>query len=84
MLSLAGLIFFGVAIGIVAKFLMPRRDSWGEVLPVVLGVAGSVLGGAVGRVLDLSQSGAGAVFFLALLGAVSLLTLYRFAFHPVP
>ena len=82
MLSLAGLIVFGILIGVVAKLLMGRANAVAGLITVLLAIAGSLLGGCVGRTLDVSGVGDGAGFFLALLGAVSLLTLYRLAMRP--
>jgi uncharacterized membrane protein YeaQ/YmgE (transglycosylase-associated protein family) len=77
MLALIGLILFGLVIGIVAKLLMPGRDPGGMLITIVLGIAGSVLGGYLGRAVGLYGSGQGTGFFMALLGALILLGLYR-------
>lgn len=81
MLSFIGLILFGLVVGIVAKLLMPGRDPGGLIITILLGIAGSLLGGYIGRSLGLYGPGQAAGFFMALLGSVILLVLYRMFFR---
>jgi uncharacterized membrane protein YeaQ/YmgE (transglycosylase-associated protein family) len=77
-MTIIGWIIFGLVIGIIAKLLMPGRDPGGFVITILLGIAGSLLGGFVGRALGLygpDQSGAG--WIMSIIGAVLLLVLYR-------
>jgi uncharacterized membrane protein YeaQ/YmgE (transglycosylase-associated protein family) len=80
-LSFIGLILFGLVVGVIAKLLMPGRDPGGVIVTILLGIAGSLLGGYVGRAMGLYGPGQGAGFLMALLGAVLLLVLYRLAFR---
>ena len=79
-MGLLGQILFGLVVGIIAKLLMPGRDPGGWIITILLGVAGALLGGFVGRAL---WGGAGVTgfnlpsFVTAILGAVVLLVLYR-------
>ena len=77
MFGILGWIIFGLIVGIVAKLLMPCRDPGGFVITMLLGVAGAILGGYVGRFLGLYGPGQPAGFFMAVLGAILLLALYR-------
>ena len=70
-------VVFGLVVGIVAKFVMPGQDPGGIVLTICLGIAGAVLGGWVGRVLGLYRPGEAAGFFMAVVGAVAILALWR-------
>ncbi|HUG35785.1 MAG TPA: GlsB/YeaQ/YmgE family stress response membrane protein [Candidatus Limnocylindrales bacterium] len=70
-------IVFGLVVGIVAKFLMPGRDPGGIFVTIILGIVGAVLGGFMGRALGLYQADEPAGFFMAVLGAIVLLVLYR-------
>lgn len=72
-----GWIIFGLIVGIIAKLLMPGRDPGGFVITILLGIAGALLGGFVGRALGLYGPGESAGFLMSLLGAILLLTLYR-------
>jgi len=77
MLSFLSLILFGLVVGVIAKLLMPGRDPGGFIITILLGIAGSIIGAWVGRVLGLYGPNEGAGFFMALLGAILLLALYR-------
>ena len=81
MFGILGWIIFGLIVGVIAKFLMPGRDPGGFIVTILLGVAGALLGGWIGRAMGLYTEGEGAGFFMALLGAVLLLALYRLAFR---
>ena len=70
-------IVFGLAVGIVAKLIMPGHDPGGIVLTIILGIVGALLGGWIGRVLGLYREGEGAGFIMAVVGAVVILVLYR-------
>jgi uncharacterized membrane protein YeaQ/YmgE (transglycosylase-associated protein family) len=76
-MSVIGWIFFGLIVGIVAKFLMPGRDPGGFVVTVLLGVVGAVLGGYLGRGLGWYREGDAVGFLVAVLGAIIVLVLYR-------
>jgi uncharacterized membrane protein YeaQ/YmgE (transglycosylase-associated protein family) len=73
-----GWIIFGLIVGIIAKLLMPGRDPGGFVITILLGIAGALLGGFIGRALGLYGPNQSAGFLMALLGAILLLALYRF------
>jgi uncharacterized membrane protein YeaQ/YmgE (transglycosylase-associated protein family) len=70
-------ILFGLAVGIVAKFIMPGQDPGGIVLTICLGIAGGVLGGWLGRVFGLYRPGEATGFIMAVVGAIAILALYR-------
>jgi len=79
MLSFLSLILFGLVVGVIAKLLMPGRDPGGFIVTVLLGIAGSVIGGYVGRVMGFYGPNQGAGFFMALIGSILLLAVYRLA-----
>jgi uncharacterized membrane protein YeaQ/YmgE (transglycosylase-associated protein family) len=70
-------ILFGLAVGIVAKVLMPGRDPGGFVLTVVLGIVGAFVGGFLGRTLGWYRDGDPVGFVMAVFGAILLLAIYR-------
>lgn len=70
-------IVFGLAVGLVAKFLMPGRDPGGFILTAILGIVGAVLGGVLGRGLGLYGEGDPVGFIMAVVGAIVLLVAYR-------
>jgi uncharacterized membrane protein YeaQ/YmgE (transglycosylase-associated protein family) len=75
-----GWIFFGLIVGVVAKLLMPGRDPGGFIVTILLGIAGALLGGFLGRALGLYGEGDAAGFIMSLVGAIVLLIIYRMAF----
>jgi len=71
-------ILFGLVVGVIAKLLTPGRDPSGFVATTLLGVAGALLGGFIGRVVGLYpsyQSTGG--FFMSILGAVIILAVHH-------
>ena len=77
MFGVIGWIVFGIIVGAIAKLLMPGRDPGGFIVTMLLGIAGAVLGGFLGRALGWYGPNDGAGFFMSLLGAVLLLWIYR-------
>lgn len=79
MFGVLGWIVFGLIVGAVAKLLMPGRDPGGFIITILLGIAGAVLGGFLGRALGWYGEGDAAGFLMSLVGAVVLLAIYRMA-----
>ena len=77
MFTLIGSILSGILIGALAKFVMPGRDPGGLVVTMLLGIAGALLGGFLGRSLGFYSPGQSAGWLMSILGAVVLLALYR-------
>ena len=77
MFGFLGWILMGLFIGAIAKFVMPGRDPGGIVITTLLGIAGAAVGGWIGTILGFYRSGEPAGFLMAVLGAVTLLFLYR-------
>jgi len=80
MFGILGWMVFGLIIGAIAKLLMPGRDPGGIIVTMLLGILGAVVGGFVGRAVGWCQPGEPAGFFMATLGAIVLLFIYRLAF----
>jgi uncharacterized membrane protein YeaQ/YmgE (transglycosylase-associated protein family) len=77
MLSVLGWIIFGLIVGALAKLLMPGRDPGGMLVTIVLGIAGALVAGFIGRALGWYQADEAAGFIVATLGAILLLFVYR-------
>jgi uncharacterized membrane protein YeaQ/YmgE (transglycosylase-associated protein family) len=71
------MIVLGLIIGAVAKLVMPGEDPGGIIVTILLGIAGALVGGFLGRVLGLYQEGQPAGFVMSVLGALALLFGYR-------
>lgn len=77
-MSIILMILFGLVVGIIAKLLMPGRDPGGFIVTILLGIAGSFLGGLVGRAIGLYQPGQRmAGWIVSIIGAVVILAIYR-------
>jgi uncharacterized membrane protein YeaQ/YmgE (transglycosylase-associated protein family) len=72
-------IVFGLVVGIIAKLLMPGRDPGGFIVTILLGIAGALVGGFVGRAMGFYGPGQSAGWLISILGAIILLALYRLA-----
>ena len=70
-------IVFGLVIGIIAKLLMPGKDPGGFIVTILLGIAGALVGGFIGRAMGLYSAGQSAGWIMSILGAIILLALYR-------
>jgi uncharacterized membrane protein YeaQ/YmgE (transglycosylase-associated protein family) len=76
-MTILGWILFGLVVGALAKLVMPGRDPGGIIVTILLGIAGAVLGGFVGRALGLYGEGEPAGWVMAFFGAILLLVIYR-------
>src|SRR5712692_6610525 len=52
MFHILGWIFFGLIVGVIAKFLLPGRDPSGFLVTIGLGIAGAFVGGFLARLMD--------------------------------
>jgi len=77
MFGIIGWILFGLIVGILAKFVMPGKDPGGFIVTILIGIAGAVIGGYIGRTLGWYGPEEPAGFIVATLGAILLLALYR-------
>ena len=70
----------GLFVGAIAKLLMPGRDPGGWIITMLLGIAGAVLAGFVGRAAGIYRPGdIGPGVIASILGAMVLLGIYRLA-----
>jgi uncharacterized membrane protein YeaQ/YmgE (transglycosylase-associated protein family) len=70
-------IVFGLVVGIIAKLLMPGRDPGGFIVTILLGIAGALIGGFIGRAMGFYGPGQSAGWIVSILGAIILLAIYR-------
>jgi uncharacterized membrane protein YeaQ/YmgE (transglycosylase-associated protein family) len=71
------MIFVGLLVGVVAKLLLPGRDPGGVVITILIGIAGSIIAGFIGRSIGWYTAGEPVGFIASILGAIVLLFLYR-------
>jgi len=88
MIAIIGWIIFGLIAGMIAKAIMPGKDPGGAIITILIGIAGSIMGGFIGQALfgygravndssDLSRPGFLMSLVLAVVGAIILLAVYR-------
>ena len=75
-MGILGWIVFGLIVGAIAKLLMPGKDPGGWIVTILLGIAGSFVGGFLGQMLFGTESQT-AGWIGAILGAMLLLLIYR-------
>ena len=76
-MAILGWILFGLVVGALAKLVMPGRDPGGIIVTMLIGIAGAVIGGFIGRALGFYGPGEAAGFIMSFLGAIVLLWIYR-------
>ena len=76
-MAVIGWIVFGLIVGALAKLVMPGRDPGGIIVTMLIGMAGALLGGFLGRAMGFYGPGEAAGWLMSFLGAVVLLMLYR-------
>ena len=75
--GILGWIVIGFLAGGIAKLVMPGKDPGGCLVTILLGVAGAVLAGFIGKSIGWYQDGEAAGFIAAIVGAFIILFLYR-------
>lgn len=70
-------IVFGLVVGIIAKLVTPGRDPGGFIVTMLLGIAGALLGGFVGRAMGFYGPNEAAGWLMSIAGAILLLVIYR-------
>ena len=71
-------LIIGLVVGAVAKLIMPGRDPGGIIVTMLIGVAGALLAGFLGRALGwYTDPGQGPGIIASIIGAMVLLFLYR-------
>ena len=76
-MSLILFLVFGLVVGAVARLIVPGKEPGGWIISMILGVAGSFLGGLLGRTFGLYREGEPAGFVMAVVGAIILVVAYH-------
>ena len=75
--GILGWIVIGLIAGGIAKLLMPGKDPGGCLITVLLGIAGALLAGFIGKSIGWYNEGEAAGFIAAIVGAFIILFIYR-------
>ncbi len=76
-MGILGMIILGLVAGAIAKLIMPGRDPGGIIVTILLGIAGSLLGGFLWNSLMGGDGDSTAGLIGSIIGALILLALYR-------
>jgi uncharacterized membrane protein YeaQ/YmgE (transglycosylase-associated protein family) len=72
------MLIIGLVVGALAKLIMPGKDPGGIIVTMLIGVAGALVAGLIGRAVgwyDSPSEGPGII--ASVIGAVVLLAIYR-------
>jgi uncharacterized membrane protein YeaQ/YmgE (transglycosylase-associated protein family) len=70
-------IVIGGIAGAIGKLLMPGEDGGGMAMTIILGIAGAMLMGFIGKLTGWYGAGEGPDFIAAVIGSIILLFIYR-------
>ncbi len=73
-------IIIGFLAGLVAKIVLPGKDSGGFIVTTVTGICGALIATYLGQAIGLYEAGRTAGFIGAVVGSIILLILYRIVF----
>ena len=72
------MIIIGLIAGAIAKLIMPGKDPGGIVMTIILGIAGSFVGGLLANMLGMgSDRDSTAGLIGSVIGAIIILAVYR-------
>jgi uncharacterized membrane protein YeaQ/YmgE (transglycosylase-associated protein family) len=72
-----GWVVIGLLAGGIAKLLMPGKDPGGCIITILLGIAGALLAGFIGKAVGWYDQDEAAGFLAAVVGAFVILFIYR-------
>jgi len=76
-MSFLWMLIVGLVVGALAKLVMPGRDPGGAIVTMLIGIAGSIIAGFIGRAAGWYAEGQAAGFIASIVGAILLLAVYR-------
>ena len=76
-MSFIWMIIVGLVVGALAKLIMPGDDPGGMLITIMLGIAGSLVAGMIGRAVGWYAPGQPVGFIASIVGAILLLVAYR-------
>lgn len=76
-MGLVTMLIVGLIVGAIAKAIMPGRDPGGWLITILIGIAGAIVAGFLGRAVGWYSPGQGAGILASIIGAMLLLWVYR-------
>ena len=77
-MHILGVIIMGFIVGFIAKLITPGREPSGFFITIIIGIAGALLAGWIGRAAGWYGPEQSAGFIASIIGAVILLLIYHF------
>jgi uncharacterized membrane protein YeaQ/YmgE (transglycosylase-associated protein family) len=77
MFAILSWIVFGLVVGALAKLIMPGDDPGGIIVTILIGIAGAVVGGFIGRAMGFYGPNEAASYLMSIIGGIVLLAIYR-------
>jgi uncharacterized membrane protein YeaQ/YmgE (transglycosylase-associated protein family) len=77
MIHLIWTAIIGLAVGVIAKLIMPGKDPGGIFVTMLIGIAGAFIGTFLGRAIGHYEPDQSAGFLMSLVGALVLLGAYH-------
>ena len=79
-MGIIGFILFGLVVGLLARAIMPGRQSMGWIMTILLGVGGSFVGGFLANLLthQTANESSTAGWIGSIIGALILLVIFGF------
>ncbi len=71
------MLIIGLVVGALAKLIMPGKDPGGIIVTMLIGIAGALIAGFLGRAVGWYNEGEPAGFIASVVGAILLLIIYR-------
>ncbi|HVV87095.1 MAG TPA: GlsB/YeaQ/YmgE family stress response membrane protein [Kofleriaceae bacterium] len=72
------MIIIGGVVGALAKLIMPGKDPGGIIITILLGIAGAIVAGFIGRAIGwYDEPGQGPGLIASVIGAIIVLAGYR-------
>ena len=75
-MNIVWMIVIGFIAGLIARALKPGNDSMGIIMTSLLGIAGSLVAGFLGKALGWYQDGEVASFIASVIGAIIILFVF--------
>jgi uncharacterized membrane protein YeaQ/YmgE (transglycosylase-associated protein family) len=78
-MHIIGMVIIGLIAGALARLLMPGRDPMGIIMTIILGIAGSFVGGFIATLIwrNAAEGFHAGGLLLSILGAMLLLWIWR-------
>ena len=78
-MSFIYMIIMGLIVGVIARAIKPGADAMGQILTIVLGIIGALVGGFLAGMLGMNANGGFTGLIFSVIGAIIVLFVYELA-----